>query len=38
MPGARSSLDEREEIGLESAVGRSCGDIGRGLDRATSTV
>ena len=38
MPGARLSLDERGEIALGLAVGRSFADIARGLDRPTSTV
>ncbi len=38
MPGARLTLDEREEIALGIATGRSLADIARQLERPTSTV
>jgi IS30 family transposase len=38
VPGARLRLDEREEIALGIAAGRSFADIARQLDRPTSTV
>src|SRR6056297_3251333 len=38
MPGARLSLDEREEIALGIAIKRSLADIARQLGRPTSTV
>ncbi len=38
MPGARLTVDEREEIALGVATGRSFGDIAVQLGRPTSTV